>query len=83
MLEHRPRERRLLFLKAWNEWAEGNHLEPDLRSGTGFLQAVAAALGEAEEESEPHTRMGIGNPDYRLVRSFVPSYWNNFWRVAR
>jgi lipopolysaccharide biosynthesis protein len=44
-LQDRPPERRLLFLKAWNEWAEGNHLEPDLKSGTGFLQAVAEALG--------------------------------------
>ena len=43
-LQDRPPEQRLLFLKAWNEWAEGNHLEPDLKSGTGFLQAVAEAL---------------------------------------
>src|SRR5215469_1902160 len=38
-LGDRPLDRRLLFLKSWNEWAEGNHLEPDLRFGTGFLQA--------------------------------------------
>jgi hypothetical protein len=44
-LERRPPERRLLFLKAWNEWAEGNHLEPDLRFGSAFLQAVADAVG--------------------------------------
>jgi hypothetical protein len=44
-LAHRPLDRRLLFLKAWNEWAEGNHLEPDLRFGTAFLQAVADAVG--------------------------------------
>jgi lipopolysaccharide biosynthesis protein len=44
-VEHRPLDRRLLFLKSWNEWAEGNHLEPDLRYGAGFLQAVADTLG--------------------------------------
>jgi hypothetical protein len=44
-LAHRPVERRLIFLKSWNEWAEGNHLEPDLRFRTGFLQAIATALG--------------------------------------
>jgi lipopolysaccharide biosynthesis protein len=48
-LEERPPERRLLFLKSWNEWAEGNHLEPDLRLGTGFLKAVGEALGDIPE----------------------------------
>jgi lipopolysaccharide biosynthesis protein len=50
VLENRPSDRRLLFLKSWNEWAEGNHLEPDLRFGTGFLQAVAGALGAEPDE---------------------------------
>jgi len=36
----KPHDDRLLFINAWNEWAEGNHLEPDLKNGRGFLDAV-------------------------------------------
>ncbi|MEO8751913.1 MAG: glycoside hydrolase family 99-like domain-containing protein [Casimicrobiaceae bacterium] len=35
-----PPERNLVFLKSWNEWAEGNHLEPDLRFGHGYLDVI-------------------------------------------
>lgn len=36
-----PDEHRLLFVKSWNEWAEGNYLEPDIEHGHDFLQVVA------------------------------------------
>lgn len=34
----------LLFIKSWNEWGEGNYLEPDLRFGTLYLEETAKAL---------------------------------------
>ena len=40
----RQGESNLVFLKAWNEWGEGNYLEPDLKFGKGFIEATHKAL---------------------------------------
>ncbi|WP_185212430.1 MULTISPECIES: glycoside hydrolase family 99-like domain-containing protein [Sphingobacterium] len=37
-------ENQIVFIKSWNEWAEGNHLEPDLKFGHKYLEVVKDVL---------------------------------------
>ena len=39
-------EENLVFINAWNEWAEGNHLEPDSVNGFGFLKSLKEVIDE-------------------------------------
>jgi len=34
----------IVFLKSWNEWGEGNYMEPDLKYGHGYINALKKAL---------------------------------------
>ena len=36
-----------VFINAWNEWGEGNHLEPCLTHGSAWLDALSQALSDA------------------------------------
>lgn len=43
-VENKGPEHRILFLQSWNEWAEGNYVEPDLRYGHGYLDVLREKL---------------------------------------
>lgn len=40
LVKNKKAEHRILFLKSWNEWAEGNYVEPDIKFGHGYLDAI-------------------------------------------
>lgn len=48
LIKRKPDKNRILFIKSWNEWGEGNYMEPDLRYGKGYIKALRKALDENE-----------------------------------
>ena len=46
MVKDKPEEEQLIFVKSWNEWGEGNYMEPDLQYGHGYINALREAIDE-------------------------------------
>lgn len=44
LVKNKEPEHRIVFLKSWNEWGEGNYMEPDLQYGCGYIEALKKAV---------------------------------------
>lgn len=45
LIKSKRPQHQIIFLKSWNEWGEGNYIEPDSRFGKGYLLSLKSALG--------------------------------------
>jgi hypothetical protein len=46
-IKNKPKDNQIIFIRSWNEWAEGNYMEPDLKYGKQYLVALKEAIEEA------------------------------------
>lgn len=44
IVKDKPEEEQIILIKSWNEWGEGNYMEPDLEFGHGYLDALKEAI---------------------------------------
>lgn len=44
MISQKPESKQIIFLKSWNEWGEGNYMEPDLTYGKGYIITLRKAI---------------------------------------
>lgn len=50
IVAHKDEQHRIVFLKSWNEWGEGNYMEPDRQYGHGYIEALRRAIDTFEIE---------------------------------
>lgn len=48
IVSEKPEEERIVIIKSWNEWGEGNYMEPDLEFGHGYINALREAIEESK-----------------------------------
>lgn len=49
-IKDKPQEKQIILLKSWNEWGEGNYMEPDLDHGRGYIDALRKTLDTFEDD---------------------------------
>ncbi|MEO7107747.1 MAG: glycoside hydrolase family 99-like domain-containing protein [Rhodoferax sp.] len=83
-----PKEQQFVFVNAWNEWAEGAHIEPDRHFGCAWLEEVQrlhsahktipAGLTWAAKDTRPSGASGQGDRVAIVIHIFYLETWPEF-----
>ncbi len=49
IVKDKPKEEQIIIIKSWNEWGEGNYMEPDIKYGRRYVEVLKEAISEFEE----------------------------------
>lgn len=52
IVEKKPKNHQVIMLASWNEWGEGNYMEPDTEFGLGRLEALKNGIEEFENTKQ-------------------------------
>jgi len=77
----RSRDEKLIFINAWNEWAEGAYLEPDRKYGYAYLDATARALNNYRPASIDALNLRILVAAHVFYLEILDEFITNFGKI--
>ena len=71
VLANNEKEEQIVFINAWNEWAEGTYLEPDRRYGYSYLNATANVIRDTYKSEGVEAVIADNNARFKKTSNTI------------